>query len=158
LYGISILFSFIVWGIITSKYIWHSLRVRPRLDSFRPLLLLHGFRFIGLAFLIPGVTGPDLPIAFAQPAAYGDFTAAVLALLSFAFLHTRIGILLVWLFNLWGTTDLIYAFYEGIHNNLEPGQLGATYFIITVLVPLLIITHGLIFRLLLTNEKNERPN
>jgi hypothetical protein len=30
-----------------------------------------------------------------------------------------------------------------------PGQLGATYFIPTVLVPLLLITHGLAFRILL---------
>jgi hypothetical protein len=153
LYGISILFSFIVCTVITAKYVWPSLRSGPLTRSLRPLLLLHGFRFIGLAFLIPGVAGRDLPIAFAQPAAYGDFIAAVLALISFAFLHTRMGIMLVWLFNLWGTTDLIYAFYEGYHVSLEPGQLGATYFIITVLVPLLIITHALIFRLLLTNEK-----
>jgi hypothetical protein len=32
---------------------------------------------------------------------------------------------------------------------LEPDQLGAAYFIVTVLVPLLLITHGLVFRLLL---------
>ena len=59
------------------------------------------------------------------------------------------GIALVWVFNLWGSADLLYAFYQGNQVGLEPGQLGAAYFIVTVLVPLLLITHGLVFRLLL---------
>ena len=35
-------------------------------------MILHSFRFVGLSFLIPGVVSPDLPVAFAAPAAYGD--------------------------------------------------------------------------------------
>ena len=35
---------------------------------------------------------------------------------------------------------------------IEPGQLGAAYFIPTVVVPLLLITHGLVFRLLLRGD------
>jgi hypothetical protein len=56
---------------------------------------------------------------------------------------------LVWLFNVWGSADLLYAFYQGNQVGLEPGQLGAGYFIVTVLVPLLMVTHGLVFWLLL---------
>jgi hypothetical protein len=56
---------------------------------------------------------------------------------------------LVWVFNVWGSADLLYAFYQGVGIGLEPGQLGAAYFIPTVVVPLLLITHGLVFRLLL---------
>jgi hypothetical protein len=48
----------------------------------RPLLILHTFRFIGLAFLVPSVVSPDLAPAFAHSAAYGDIIAAILALLS----------------------------------------------------------------------------
>jgi hypothetical protein len=156
LYGISILFSFVAWGLVTAIYIWPKLRLEPRTRALQPLLLLHGFRFIGLAFLVPGVVMPELPIAFARPAAYGDLIASILALLSLALLHTRMGIVLVWVFNFWGTTDLLYAFYQGIRLDLEPGQQGAAYFIPTVLVPLLLITHGLVFRLLLTKgQKNE---
>jgi hypothetical protein len=44
--------------------------------------MLHSFRFIGLAFLVPGVVAPDLPSAFARSAAYGDIVAATLALIS----------------------------------------------------------------------------
>jgi hypothetical protein len=156
LYGISILFSFVAWGLVTAKYIWPKLRLERRIRALQPLLLLHCFRFVGLSFIVPGVVRPDLSIEFAHPAAYGDLIAAVLALLSLSLLRTNIGIVLVWLFNCWGTTDLLYAFYQGFRVEVEPGQQGAAYFIPTVLVPLLLITHGLVFRLLLIKgQKNE---
>ena len=59
------------------------------------------------------------------------------------------GITLVWACNLLGCADLLYAFYQANRVGLEAGQLGATYFIVTVFVPFLLITHGLMFRLLL---------
>ena len=65
---VSIAFSFIAWGIVTARYIWPALRMRQRAEALRPLLVLHSFRFIGLAFLVPGVTSPDLPSSFAHSA------------------------------------------------------------------------------------------
>ena len=149
LYGISIVFAFIAWGLVTAFYIWPELRRRSLLEALRPILVLHSFRFLGLAFLIPGVVSPELPAPFAAPAAYGDLIAAVLALLALAVLRSGFGLFVVWVFNMWGTADLLYAFYEGNRLDLDPGQLGATYFIVVVLVPLLLITHGLVFRLLM---------
>jgi hypothetical protein len=153
IFGASVALAFVVWGVIAARYLWPALRDRPRAGALRPLLLLHGFRFVGLAFLVPGVVSPDLPAAFARPAAYGDLVAAVLALLALAGLPSRPGVVLVWVFNLWGSADLLYAFYQGVLGvGLEPGQLGAAYFIPTVVVPLLLITHGLVFRLLLRGD------
>jgi hypothetical protein len=153
LYGTGIALSFISWGLVTAHYIWPELRRRSRAEALRPLLLLHSFRFVGLAFLVPGVVSPELPIAFANPAAYGDLLAAILAMLALATgLQRGLGIALVWAFNLWGTADLLYAFYQGNHVGLEPGRLGAAYFIVTLIVPLLFITHGLVFRLLLQGD------
>jgi hypothetical protein len=76
---LSIAFSFIAWVIVSARYIWPELRLRQRAEALRPLLILHSFRFIGLAFLVPGVVSPDLPSAFAHSAAYGDIIAATLA-------------------------------------------------------------------------------
>jgi hypothetical protein len=45
----------------------------------RPLLALYSFRFVGLAFLVPGVVSLDAPSAFSHEAAYGDIIAAILA-------------------------------------------------------------------------------
>ena len=154
IFGINVLFSFLVWGVVAWQYIWPVLRCRTRAEALRPILHLHAFRFVGLAFLIPGVVSPYLPAAFARPAAYGDLLTATLALLSLATLRTRGGIILVWAFNVVGTAALLYAFYNG--NSLgvgaAPGLQGAAYFIPTALVPLLIITHVIVFRLLLRRK------
>jgi hypothetical protein len=92
---------------------------------------------------------PQLPLDLTRPAAYGDLIAALLALAALAALQRRFGLLLLWCFNLWGTADLLVAYYHGLTLGIEPGQLGAMYFVPTVLVPLLLVTHGLAFRLLL---------
>ncbi len=150
---VSIAFSLIAWGIVAARYIWPELRLRPRAEALRPLLIFHSFRFIGLAFLVPGVVSPDLPSAFARSAAYGDLVAAILALLALISLPSATGVAITWLFNLWGTADLLNAFYQANHAGLMAGQLGATYFIPTFIVPLLLITHGLGFRILLQHQK-----
>jgi len=152
LFYTSIAFGFVAWTIVATQYIWPELRSQSRARALRPLLILHTFRFIGLAFLVPGVVSPDLPVAFAQSAAYGDLIAAALALLALAGQQSSLGIVLAWAFNLWGSADLLYAFYQGYRVGLVPGQLGAAYFIPTVVVPLLFITHGLMFRLLLQRD------
>ena len=144
----SIAFSCIAWGMVAAHFIWPRVRGRPRAQALRPLLILHSFRFIGLAFLVPGVVAPDLPLAFARSAAYGDIIAATLALLSLALLPRAAGVLVAWVFNLWGTADILNAFYQANHTGLLAGQLEVTYFIPTLVVPLLMITHGLIFRIL----------
>lgn len=150
-FGISVAFSFGVWGIVTYQYIWPALVSQPRVDALRPILLLHSFRFVGLAFVVPGVVSPDLPIAFAGPAAYGDLTTATLAVLASATIQQKVGIIIVWAFNVVGSADLLYAFYQGDRTGVgvAPGLQGAAYFITTALVPLLLITHGVVFRLLL---------
>ena len=110
MFFVSIAFSLIAWWIVTARYIWPELHLRPRVEALRPLLILHSFRFIGLAFLVPGVVSPDLPPAFAHSAAYGDIGAAVLALLALISLSNGAGIAIAWIFNLWGLADLLNAF------------------------------------------------
>jgi len=149
---VSIAFSVIAWGIVSARYIWPELRLRSRAEALRPLLILHSFRFLGLAFLVPGVVSPDLPSAFAHSAAYGDIIAAMLALLALISLPGSSSVVIAWIFNLWGTADLFNAFYQANHAGLTAGQLGATYFIPTFIVPLLLITHGLAFRILLQHQ------
>jgi hypothetical protein len=148
LFGTSIVSSLVAWTLVTANFIWPALRDRSRVDALRPLLILHVFRFIGLSFLISGVVSYDLPPDFAFDAAYGDLVAAILALLSLAALRSSLGIPLVWIFNVWGTFDLLNAFYRASAGGLMPGQLGAAYFLPTVIVPFLLITHVLMFWIL----------
>jgi hypothetical protein len=151
LFGISVALGLAAWGAVAWHYIWPELRERPGPENLKPILLLHGFRFLGLAFVVPGVASPELPATFAQPVAYGDLITAILALLALATLGTYTGTVLSWIFNTFGTADLLFAFYLGSRISLPdtPGLLGAGYFILTAYVPLLLITHGLAFRILL---------
>lgn len=149
---VSIAFSLVAWGVVTARYIWPELRLRDRAEALRPLLVLHSFRFIGLAFLVPGVVSPDLPPAFAHPAAYGDIVAAMFALFSLLLLPSTAGVAAAWIFSVWGSADILNAFYQANHAGLLAGQLGAAFFLPTVIVPLLLITHGIAFRILLQHQ------
>jgi hypothetical protein len=156
LFGLSILMSFIAFGIVTKLYIWPRLRAMRREDALLPLVVPHTFRFIGLSFLIPGVVSPSLSSAFAVPVAYGDLVAAILAMVATLALSARASwaIAIVWVFNLWGAVDLLHAIYQGqIGVHVGPESLGAAFYIPTVVVPALLVTHGLIFLQLLRPSK-----
>ncbi len=117
------------------------------------LIAPHMFRFIGLSFLLPGVVSPSLPPGFARPAAYGDMVAALLAIGATLVLAANIpwGIAAASLFNIWGSADLLNAMYQGSKklSSIGPGALGAAFYIPTLIVPGLLISHVLIFRILL---------
>ena len=100
-----------------------------------------------MVFLVPGVVARPLPDSFANPAAYGDLAASLLALLALIALRTgRAGALaLVWLFNIVGTADLLNALR---HADAVP-DFGAAWYIPTFVVPLLLVTHFMIFARLL---------
>jgi hypothetical protein len=146
-FGLSVLMSFVAFGLITTLYIWPRLRCLARDEALVPLVVPHTFRFIGLSFLVPGVVSPVLPSAFAAPAAYGDLVAALLAVAATIALARRASLatVLVWLFNVWGAADLLFALYQGLFGvQLDARMLGAAFFIPTAVVPPLLITHGLI--------------
>jgi hypothetical protein len=148
LFGLSVLMNFVASGIVTKLYIWPWLRVMTREEALLPLMVPHMFRFVGLSFLVPGVVSASLSPDFARPAAYGDLIAALLAVIAVLALSARAtwALASVWAFNLWGTIDLLYAVYQGeIGVRIGPGTLGAAFYIPTVLVPPLLITHALIF-------------
>jgi hypothetical protein len=148
-FRISLAFGLIAWTTYAAVYLWPQLRDRSRADALRPLLMVHAFRFVGMAFLVPGVVAPDLSVTFARAAAWGDLAACVLALLALATLRSGLGMAIAWVFNIWGMFDLFDAFYQANAAGFTAGQLGATYFIPTFIVPMLLVTHVLVFRILL---------
>jgi hypothetical protein len=152
LFGISVLMS-VVSSIVFARYhLWPRLRNKDTQTAASLLVAPHLFlRFIGLSFLVPGVVSPSLPAAFALPAAYGDLGAGILAIIATIAISKRASWAnaAVWIFNLWGGIDLLFAMYQGPRLQIEAGEFGAAFFIPTAIVPPLLVTHALIFKLLL---------
>ena len=147
IFGLQFILSLVVWGLIAKWLLAPWLENKSPHDALFWLTLPHAFRYIGLVFLVPGVVARPLPDAFATPAAYGDLVTGVLALLALIALRTgwARALALVWLFNIVGTVDLLNALR---HANVVP-DFGAAWFIPTFFVPLLLVTHFMIFARLL---------
>lgn len=152
IFGLQFAMSLVVYGLIARWYVAPRLAALPLPRALTPLLLLHATRYLGMVFLVPTVVGGTLPSEFALPAAYGDLLAAWLALLAIVALRAGwpVALPLVWLFSVVGTVDLVHALVQG--NRLQV-QLGAAYYIPTVAVPALLVTHVMIVALLITRSR-----
>jgi hypothetical protein len=151
IFQIQLVLGYVPWLLFFGMYILPWLKSLDRVEAQRAIALLHSFRFFGLVFIVPGVVGPNLPAGFATFAAYGDFATGVLAML--ALLTARIRPLFwsfVVAFNLAGAVDIIVDYYHGNQFDLAAlaGELGATYAIPIIYVPVLMITHVVAFYLL----------
>ena len=152
----SIVFALITWTMIFCWYVHPALKNWPVKKAIEPILLFHCFRYIGLMFLITGVTTEPLGSRFSHPAAYGDFVAAILALTAVVAirLNVRWSLASVWVFNIWGLADLLNAVARGIMYTPD-GHLGAAFWIPSTIVPFLLVTHVYIFVLLLKNSRGK---
>jgi hypothetical protein len=151
-FQIHLVLGYVPWLLWFSAYAWPRLRAMDPVEAHRAIATLHSFRFFGLVFIVPGVVGANLPAAFATFAAYGDFATGLLAILALLTIRLRP---LFWLFvagfNVVGAVDIIVDYYHGNAVGLAAlaGELGSTYAIPIIYVPLLMITHVAAFYLLL---------
>jgi hypothetical protein len=144
--------GYVPWLLVLGAYVWPKQRTMDPVAAHRAFAALHSFRFFGLVFLVPGVVGPNLPAGLAEFAAYGDFATGLLAMLALLTIGIRpLFWGLVVAFNVVGAADIIVAYVHGIQVGLPSvaGELGVSYPIIILYVPLLLITHVNAFVLLL---------
>jgi hypothetical protein len=152
LFQIHLVLGYVAWLLCFGVYVWPRLKSMDQVEAQRAIATLHSFRFFGLVFLLPGVVGPNLPASFATFAAYWDFATGMLAILALLTVRIRP---LFWLFvvafNLVGVADIILDYYHANQVGLPAvaGELGATYAIAIIYVPLLMITHFAAFYLLM---------
>ena len=151
IFGLQFLLSVVAWGLIASFLLSPWLAKLPQREALLWLSVPHAFRHVGMVFLVPGVVDQPLPPDFANPAAYGDLATGVLALVAMVALRAQwsVALGLVWLFNVVGTVDLANALR---HVDVAPG-FGAAWYIPTMVVPLLLVTHFLIFKQLLVRGR-----
>ncbi len=143
IFGLQFFLSIVLWGLIAKWLLAPWLEKKSPHKALFWLTLPHAFRHLGMVFLVPGVVAQTLSESFAAPAAYGDLVTGVLALLALIALRSSWAraLALVWLFNIVGTVDLLNALR---HANAVP-DLGAAWYIPTFFVPLLLVTHFMIF-------------
>jgi hypothetical protein len=150
LFRVHLVLGYLAWLLCFGAYIWPRLRSMDHVEAQRAIATLHSFRFFGLVFILPGVVG-NLPAGFATFAAYGDFATGVLAMVALLAVRIRP---LFWLFvvafNVVGVVDLVVDYYHATQLDLpaHAGELGASYAIPIIYVPLLMITHVAAFYLL----------
>jgi hypothetical protein len=151
IFDIQLVLGYVPWLLCFAAYVWPRLKTMDRIEAQRAIAALHSFRFFGLVFLIPGVVGANLPAGFASFAAYGDFATGLLAMAALLTVRTRP---LFWAFvvafNVVGAADILIDYYHGNEFDLAAlaGELGATYAIPMIYVPVLMITHVAAFYLL----------
>lgn len=143
---VNLLFSTVVFWIAARIYVLPKLpELRPQ-AVLLPILLLHSFRHLGLMFLAPGAIYAGMPPPFAYPAAFGDLLAALLAVVAIAAVvrQARGSRLLVWIFNVEGTVDLIAAIILATIYGAS-AYMGPAYWIPAFWVPALLVTHYITF-------------
>ncbi len=147
IFGLQFVLSLFVGTLLARWYVWPSLRTQPARRALVPLLFIHATRYMGLVFLVPTVVPPGLPDTFAKPAAYGDLLTGILAILALLALRRDWpgALPLAWVVNIVGVIDLLNALFQGVRHSVS---LGAAYYIPTVAVPVLLITHTMMFALL----------
>jgi len=139
--------SLLSFGLIAWKYWIPAMRERPFAAAVAPVLLLHSFRHLGMIYLNPAVI-PDPPAAgFSGPTAWGDLAAAVLALVALAALRND-GVAAraaVWAFNVVGLADLGLATVNAQRFQMLSKPIGVAFLLPVIVVPALLVTHGLVF-------------
>ena len=157
IFNIHLVLGYVAWLLCFGVYVLPRLKSMDRVEAQRAIATLHSFRFFGLVFILPGVVGPNLPAGFAVFAAYGDLATGVLAILALFTVRIRP---LFWLFvvafNLVGAADIILDYYHATQVGLPAlaGELGATYAIPIIYVPVLVITHFVAFYLLVRPQRS----
>jgi hypothetical protein len=140
-------FSLVAFALIAR---WH---VAPRLSGraveayLLPLTWVHVFRYAVLTLLVPGQVSPNMPTDAANIIAYGDLASAFLALVAVVFLKYRLAgaLAVAWVFNIVGAADIVVAVAAAIGARMYDIPTGFNWYIVNFYVPLLIVTHVMMF-------------
>ena len=143
--------SLIVVGLLAKWYAAPWLAEKSLGVALTVLIAPHAFRHIGLAFIVPALNQSGMPLEFATSAAYGDLLSGILALVVLIALRGRwaMAIPLAWVFSIVGLADLANA----LRQDDAILYMGATWFIPTFVVPILLVTHVMVITLLVRNAK-----
>ena len=155
LMAVQFTFSLVLAGLVAKWYVWPALNALPAPAALAPLFLVHGLRYLPSSAFAPGQVAPTVPIDAMKTIAYGDLASAALAIVAAVFLYYRwrgaIGG--AWIVNIVTSLDWVNASYLAASNKLVTYPMGGTWYIINYYVPLIGVTHVMIFARLLRERR-----
>ena len=154
IFWLQLLTSVFVCTVVAVWYVWPSLTKLSRNSALSPLLWVHVPRYVGMTLLVTGMVDPTLPREFRSSAAYGDLLEAALALACISALRNnwRVAVLLVWVTNTWGFVDLLNGVRGVVQLNVPSFNLATLWYIYTFYAPLVVVSHLMIFWILIKSK------
>lgn len=144
----------VIFGLIARHYVGPRLDEQDLFGALAPILLLQGFRFLGLSLLAPEQVGAGQDMDALQAIAYGDLAAAVTGLLAAvaAFRRSPLTVPLAWVFTVIGLGDLaLVGITTTIAGTLNEG-IGFMWATFGLFAPVLVLSHVYVLRSLLRNR------
>jgi hypothetical protein len=138
----------IVWTTIAKLFVSPFVQRFEINDKLSIWLLPQLFRVLGVGLLVQNLA-PDLSYSFALPTAIGDSITSILALISIIALHTEwpSARSFVWVCNVIGSLDLVIALPHAAVIK-APNYLTAQWYVPAAILPLMIVSHVMVWRLL----------
>ena len=154
IFWMQLLLSLFVCILAMKWYIWPALTKLSLNSALIALLFIQVFRYLGMTLLVPDMFDQRLPSEYIDASAYGDLLAATLAFVSVFALRNkwRLAIPLVWVFSLWGFGDLLNGLRSVLQVNLPKFNLGTIWYIYTFYAPAVILSHLMIFWILIKSK------
>ena len=151
IFGLQMTLSLIVFALLGKWYIAPMVASWQVYDALILLIFPQALRHLGLTVLASAAVDPNFPQEWSVPAAVGDMVAEILAIACLLALHARspIAIGLVWLFNIEGFLDFLFVIGQGMRLDITRFQFNGFWYVPTFWVPVLLVSHILIFNLLL---------
>ena len=148
LFAIQFVWFLVVWATIAKLFVSPFVQRFELNDKFSIWLLPQLFRVLGVGLLVQNLA-PDLPYSFALPAAIGDSITSILALFSIIALQNKwtSARSLVLVCNVIGSLDLAIALAHAAVIK-APNYLTAQWYVPAAIVPLMIVSHVMIWRML----------
>lgn len=154
IFSLQIFLSLVVYFLIMKWYIGPRLSNLRLFQALVVLLFIHSFRHIGLTILIPSIADSDIPNSFITFYAFGEYFVAAFAVACLIGLTVQFrgSIVLVWLFNIAGTLLVIYSWIQFYSMDITQYRLGTFWYIPTFFMPALLVSHYVIFMLLIKRK------
>ncbi len=147
--------SFVAFGLIARWHIYPRLAAKPLHEALVPLLWIHVFRYAPLTLFAPGQASTEVPIAAVQRIAFGDFVSGLLALAALIALRGKWpnALAAVWIANVFGALDYVHAVAVGVNAEMYNHYIGWSWYILNFYTPMLVVSHYLMFYLLITRRR-----